>query len=398
MPVTPSGYLALRAEEFIQIGRDRYEAVLAENGYAEVPDWDRDLVLGQLTGIMGLLLGTLSEDVQQLADNFDDTSATGVFADNLAALVGVTRKASTFSQAQVQFGGDPGTVIPAGKKVRGGGIGNQAVWSTDQDYEIGGGGTVDAVVIADVSGPTVALISSPSAISSIVTPVAGWETVEQLEDASVGSTQETDGGLYISKKARLSQSGSTSTAAIRAELLKLSFVQAAEVIDNDENFYVELEGIVFHPHSYLTVVYPDDLTLAQKKTIAETIYRTGPAGIYSEGYDEEFTVTTDGADGKVIRYSYAVDTAVTVEVELRIDPKYTPSAIIEAVENAILDYFSSLIVGQDALILEIQGIIDDVKGVLGIDLLLLNGVNADIESNLAQRLTLVIGDLSVTIP
>ena len=63
MPLTDAGYEALRASDFLSTIRDSYEA---DTGLT--PDWEPDLILGNLSALAAQLLGELSEDVQAIVD------------------------------------------------------------------------------------------------------------------------------------------------------------------------------------------------------------------------------------------------------------------------------------------------------------------------------------------
>ncbi len=393
MPLTSAGFEALRAADFIRLGRQAYEDRLSAAGYTDVPDWERDTFLGQTIAVMGVLLGQLSEGQQHIYDALDEANATGVQADNLAALTGVYRQAATYSQATVTLTGTPGTVIPAGSLVRGGGDDGQAEWALDAEATIGGGGTVDAVVVAVEAGAVVGLIG---AINQILDAVTGWDEVTNAAAADVGSAVERDAELLARRRQSFQVGAWSSITALESNIRELSYIDAVAVVENNTEDTVSIAGLTLLPHSFHAVIYPDDLTADQKLEIAETLATRAPAGIYSNGDDEEYTVITSSGATKVIRWTYATDEAVTVDVELEIDSTYTAAAVIEAAEDAILAYVADLAVGDPLRRLDLYGVLAAIDGIDGVTLIEINGSATDFVATLAQRVTLAEGDLSVT--
>lgn len=385
MPLTATGYTALRAADFIDTIRTAYETELTALGLPSDVDWERDVVLGILTAIMGVQLGNLSEATQALYDAFDPNNAVGVQLDSLSAIVGVTRLPASASSATVTLTGTPGTIITAGSQVRGGsGDYTSAVWETADPFTIGGGGTVSGEVFAVLDGPTTA---TSATITEIVTPIAGWTAVTNPAAAAVGNAQETDAELRVRRAESLQISAGRSIAALRASLLTLDGVLGVLVIDNPTDATVTTGSLVLAPHSVSVVVYPNTLTSTQAEAVAQAIYDQLSAGIESNGTDEVFDV--QGTDGsvKVIRFDYAGSTTVNVVATLVLDTGYVLADVQTAVEEAIEAYFDALVVGQSARRLELFGAIDDITGIVGLTLTM-NGLSTDITPLINNKLVL----------
>lgn len=362
--LTDAGYVAPRGADFLDLVREDFAARLDALG-TPLPDdydWERDKFLGTITAVLAARLGELAEAGQALFDSFDIANATGLALDNLSILVGVTRQAATFSQATVTLSGDVGTVIVEGKLVEGGGADGRARWSTSEDVTIGAGGTVDVVVVAIDPGPVVA---APGEIDAIVTPVSGWDSVSNAGNASVGTARESNAELRARRQASLQVVGAANINAIRANVLDVDGVQAAVVLENDSREPAVVEGVSLPANSFRTIVFPDTLTTAQIQAVAGAIYERGPAGIRPDGSDVVASVVGVDDFDKTVRFDFADEVTVNVESTITLAPGFVLADVTADVEQAVVDYFLSLAVGDAVRELALSALVATVEGVVG---------------------------------
>ena len=238
------------------------------------------------------------------------------------------------------------------------------------------------------SGTVVALeygakSAGATTIDTIVTPVNGWQAVSNPAAATVGSELETDDELRTRRQNALAVSGSASLKAIRSNLLELSYLTAATVVENDTNVTTVVAGKTLPPKSFAVVVWPNTLTAAQEQEVAETIYNTGPAGIEIVGTDVTADVT--GTDGyiKQVAYDYAAGLTVNVATTVVLDTGYVLANVSTSIQTLIEDYFNNLVVGQAVRTLDLAALVATVVGVIGASFTL-NGGGADVEPTTAQ--------------
>lgn len=354
--LTDAGYEALRASDFLTLIRDRFEALTGLT-----PDWDRDTFLGQVTAIMAEMLGDLSEAGQAVYDAFDVGNATGIQLDNLALIVGVPRKQAGYSQATVTFSGTVGVVIPAGSLVEGGGDADDQRWETTDRVTIGAGGTVDVVVRATETGE---IVASAGEIDKKITIISGLDSVTNAAAADPGAARETDEELRARRQASLQIAGAGSISAIRANVLALEYVQAAVVVDNDRGTVETVQGIVMQPHSIAVIVHPDSLTDAQKEEVASVIYDRLAIGIYTVGSDVVATLIGGDSGQKVIRYDFADEVSVDVDIAVTLAAGYDVADVEDDIDALVADYFLALSVGGSIYDLGIECLAASVAGVL----------------------------------
>lgn len=376
--LTDAGFTAPRGADSLATFRARYEALTGL-----VIDWEHDVVLGPVSVIVGDMFGELWDLAQAVYDAMDPNNATGVQLDALCQIVGITREPASYSTVTLTLTGTSGTVIPEGRIVQGGGTDGRAKWVTTADVTLSGG-TGSVVAQAQDVGVVTA---DPSAITTIVTPVAGWTAVTNAAAATPGTARESDATLRRRRAENLQTAGSRSIAALRANLLESDGIQAAVVVENTTSAVATVEGLSLEPHSVGIVVYPDTLTDDQKEAAAIVIYDHLPAGIATNGTDVVATVTGGDGFAKTIRFDYASETQVDVATTVVLAAGYELSDVEDAVQALVVDYFAGLGVGDAARRLAILAQVATVEGITGASVTL-NGLNADVDPNATARCVL----------
>ena len=389
--LTDEGFIALRAADYLKRIRTSYETSVGIT-----LDWERERVLGNLTAIMAQMLGELSSASQGLYDAFDVNNATGVMLENLCALVGIEREEATFSAVELTLTGDEGTIIPAGYVVEGGGESGKARWETTEDTEIEEGGTATVLAQALVAGTTEA---APGEITTIVTPLDGWDEVTNVSSAFPGLARESDDALRTRRKASLQISRGNSLNAIRAALLALDTVVSAEVLENDTNKTITIDGRSLVPHSIRPVLWTGSenpvLTDAQLKVIATTLYHRLPMGVSSVGDDVTVTISGAGMLDKKIRWDWATPREVAVGMTLTLEEGYELEDVEDAIQAALELYFDTLLVGSAARILAVYALLYTIEGVRTAAITL-DGGGVDITPLASEMLQLGTPSISVS--
>jgi hypothetical protein len=372
------------AEYFEQLVSD-YEA---DTG--AVLDRERDMVLVPAFAAVADRHGALDEGIQATREQLDPSKATGTDLDGICALVGVYREQATASTAIVTLSGTPGTVIPSGALVEGGGVDGRARWLLIDPVVIEGGGTVAGEVEAAVPGLVEA---GAGEISKVVGVVSGWSGVTNAAAAVPGQEIESDQTLRA-RRQRALQGGSSSVNAIRGALEALPDVQAAIVLENDTNADLVLSGITLTPHALAVVVYPEQDTTAKKEALALALYVASAAGIKLLGTE---LATVTGADGRAknVRWRNAIADAVPVAAALTLAPGYTLGLVSEAVQIAIEEYFGALRVGDVVRQLRLCAAVASASAGIEGASVTVNGAPADYNPGPLAR-AVIDGDVVVT--
>ncbi len=138
-----------------------------------------------------------------------------------------------------------------------------------------------------------------------------------------------------------------------------------------------MQGVSLPANCYRVIVYPGTITTAVQTEVLSTIYQRGPAGILSDGSDVVGDVT--GVDGftRAIRFDYADDVTVNVATTVTLDTGFVLGDVSANVQQAVVDYFLSLAVGDAVRELALSARIAAVEGVVGATFLF-NGAPADV--------------------
>lgn len=229
------------------------------------------------------------------------TKAEGVQLDNLTPFFNTKRNTEQASTVSLSFTGTPGYTITAGQQYT---TQNDIYFVLTENVILsaGGAGTGQAVcmdvgVVGNVPAGTITIQAEPD--TDIL-------TVNNPEASEGGRDYETDVELLNRLLDSSAGSGSGTANAIRAAVLAVPGVRAATVIENYENVVVngnDPKSI----HAYVLGGDPDD--------IAEAIFSKKAAGIKPMGA-QTVTVIDDSGEPQVIRFDFAVEVQIFVEIDI----------------------------------------------------------------------------------
>lgn len=343
--LTDTGLLLPRAADFLDAVATRYTEITGER-----PDWDRDEVLGSLRAIVALEFDELSQFVQGIYDAWDEGNATGVQLENICALFpGISRRVATSSIAPGTITGDPNTVIPAGYLVQGGGVDGLARWKMLETVQIPASGELEDVLIEAVqTGPT----QLQPGEMKIINLVDGWDSFTATDVATPGLNRETDDALRKRRRESLQIVGGRSLGAILGNVKALPFISDGYAIENTDSLSQTVQGITLPPHSLAVVVLPDSLTDDQKTSLAKVLYNLVPVGIEIFGTE---AATVLGADGlsKDVAWNHPAVRLVATQWAVRPEPGFAFTTIRAGVQQATVDFFAQLGIGEPVRLLEL---------------------------------------------
>ncbi len=225
------------------------------------------------------------------------------------------------------------------------------------------------------------IVGNSGSITVIETPTAGVDGVTNLLDAEVGRGVETDAQLRARRATELQRSGTAALDGIKNAILKLDAVNQAIINENPTS--VPVGGLP--PHSFESVVDGGD-----EQEIADTIFRAKAAGIQTEGTISK-TVADASGNNHTVKFSRPTAIAIHVIANIvgNVDPAEGALYPVNGdalVEQAILDYGASLTIGKDVINNNIYTFINQVPGVIGIELLIDTAPAPAVEQNVAIAL------------
>jgi hypothetical protein len=199
---------------------------------------------GQLIGSFADRLAACYELLAEVYAGYDPSQASGHQLHAISARTGTVVKRATKGYLVCSLDLDAGTYA----------IGSLVANVADEPtkrYEnltevVSSGGATTVTLTAQAAGRVVVSAATLTEISAAVT---GWNSVTNAASSeasgnSSGTNAETDTELRLRRAAELARSGSSTAAAIRADLLEVTGVVSALVVENDTDATVD--GIPAH--------------------------------------------------------------------------------------------------------------------------------------------------------
>jgi hypothetical protein len=383
LPLT--GYSAKRLADWRTDLRADFRANLnaLTAGLGDSVNLDEGSVLGNLLDSFAARLDELAEASQDLFDSFDERTATGVYLENLARLVGMAgRTPASYSSVTLTLTASGACTVPAGSLVADA-TGQQ--WATLANKVFAGPGSSTVLARPDTTGP---IPATAATLNTIVTPVSGWANVTNVAAASLGESRETDAELRSRRRLSLQITGAAAPDAIRARVLAVDGIDAVVVVDNKTGLPVVIGTttlLVLPAHSVGIVCWPNGLSAATKAAVAAAIWAAAPAGIETarmvggdagSGGGLTETVVDSGGSNQSVNFSTAVDR--TIDFTLTVVDGDVPEldATIEDVFEAYLD---TLAVGEQPIALPIYAGLAGLAGVANVTALGIVGTVDDLE-------------------
>lgn len=245
---------------------------------------------------------------------------------------------------------------------------------------------VDLNFIAQETGPIVALSGS---ITTIVNATFGITSVINLNDAIVGRGEETDAQIRLRREQQLQRKGTASIEGIRAALINLANVSEAIVIENDQNV-IDSEGRP--PKSFEAFVEG-----GAQLEIANIIWESKAAGIETFGDITQIVQDSQGFN-QTIKFSRPTKVLIFMTINIEKNLTITEGSVYpingdELVEAAVLNYASTLKIGNDVVLNRFFTPINTVPGVVGIEIFVGLSANPTGTSNIAiSRTSLAVFD------
>lgn len=321
------------AQSFAQIRSEIVEAVREVLGPVNTGS---ESAIGQMISIIAEREALLVQALQATYASQYPASAAGRSLDGVVQLTGITRREATRTTVVVQLTGDAGTTIPEGSAAK---TPNEDIFFLVEDVTLDENGEGEGQMIAQESGP---ILANAGAVSTIETPVSGWDSVNNEDDGTTGRPIETDPELRLRRAASLQVTGSATVNAIRSRLLEqVQGVTTARIIENRTDT-VDADGRP--PHSFEAVVAG-----GTDQDVADLIFEAKPAGIETTGTETLIVQDSEGID-QVIEFTRPIQRYIWVKVTL--DPNGIgtfPDNAESLAADAVLEKGDSLSLGNDVI-------------------------------------------------
>lgn len=229
-------------------------------------DHSTEKALGQLNGTYAEREALLWELVRIAMSAFDPDQAEGYLLEALSAITGTVRRPASRSLVPVTVNLDASITLPQGSRASVQGQPTK-IFRTTADIVATAAGDYTGQMEAEVTGP----VAAPSGTLTVLIPVAGWNSVTNTADASLGRVQDSDAVLRERRSQELSRAGSSTPDSIRADLLEIDGIEKVTVFENLSD-YINSDGVP--AHSIEVLVYDGVSPAVANNVIAQAIWDT----------------------------------------------------------------------------------------------------------------------------
>jgi hypothetical protein len=315
-----------------------------ENEYREAFGQDLVIIPESPEGLL-IAAETESRDAvarnnAELANQINPDFAGGVFLDAIAALTGLERRQAEPSLVPGQLSGVPGTIILAGAEA-----GTEVdgvvrdIFHTKDNVILDNRGTAKVWFYSNILDAIPCPVNS---LTRIVTPVLGWETVNNAKPATLGQPVEKDAIFRKRRKDTLFLQGVALPGAIMSAVMDVPGVRSMVFRENYDSVPKVIDGVTIPPHTIYTVI--DGGT---DEDVAHALFANKSLGC---GWLGEVSVeVTDKVSGQtyLVRFSRPKDVPVRARVTVR------------AMGSSAVDYRGGVV---DAIMAYANDQLDDMRG------------------------------------
>ena len=293
---------------------------------------------GQIIDAETLAITQKDAELAFLANMFNPKTARGIWQDALAEIYFIKRKKAVNSRCYCVLTGLKGTVIEKGSKIQS--SADSTYWDLLETVTINDNSSVTALFECESEG---AVIASPNTLNKIITTVAGWDTVNNIQSAIVGSLEESQQAFEKRRYDSVALNSVGTTASVFSRVNQIDDVVGCYVVDNKTNVNKIIDDYLLKPHSIYVAVIG-----GSNQDIAEAIYRSLSAGCDYNG-NTQITVVDPHTHAKE-KVTFMRPTPQNVYIKVNVFDKDLPDDYENLIKNAVITNFY----GQDEQI-EIAG-------------------------------------------
>lgn len=348
MALTELGYERPTYDDLLEAQIERAKLLFGED-----IDTNENTPLGKYIRINVADLADVHEILEGVYYARFPNTATGVSLDRLCPFVGISRNQATYAQHTIKFTGTAGEYVPDGFEVST--ADGELLFHLYDGLKIGADGTVTGVVECETAGEAGNV--AVGKIDTIVNPDANVESIEHIGVTQYGKEIETDVDLRARFNSTVSGGGSSTAAAIKAAIMRVSQVSGAEIVENDTDSTVD--GIP--PHSFECFVLSPT---SQDTAVAEAIFSKKPLGIKAVG-DVDVEIIDDSGVTHTISFSRTKQKDIYIKITITTN-NYFESDGADQIKNNIAKYINTFKNGEDVYLASIYPYIYKAAGVVNV--------------------------------
>lgn len=277
-----------------------------------------------------------------IANQINMDYATGQFLDAIGSFFGVDRIGATSTSVLATLTGIPGTIIPAGSLAESA-AGNQ--FYLENTVTLGIDGTITAYFLSVELG---AIPLAVGTLTTIVSQIVGWETINNPAAAQIGIQQESDFN-YRNRIKDARFQGISLLQSIKGALNQVTNLKSSFVMDNPKGTSITYQGLTLPAHSILVIADG-----GSDQDIAEAIFNKKSSGSdYTSLPNQSVTVpVVDGAYGVSYNVIFNRPNIIQQWVIITVRRNYytgSDEELTADIINAIINWASGNVASVDGL-------------------------------------------------
>jgi uncharacterized phage protein gp47/JayE len=331
--VTENGITAPTYAEILEYYKDQARQIFGDDIVL-----DNDSADGQLIAIFAAALSDVNAQAIATYNAFNPQTAKGAALDSVVKVNGLTRREATASQAVLRIIGQAGTQIVNGIAIDA--LRNR--WLLPELVTIPASGEISVTARAEKLGS----IEAPAgSIDTIGTPTLGWQSVTNVNPATVGVAVETDAEPPARQDQSTARESVSLWEGIVASLREVDGVVRVSGVNNDTGS-ADADGIP--AHSIAMVVEG-----GEDEDIARTIFDKKGEGVATYG-STSVTLLDEFSNSNTVSFSRPTIVQIEAALSIRTGPGYNPE-LLTAIRQEMADYINSLAIGADVEIASVLG-------------------------------------------
>ncbi len=295
-------------------------------------DTDPATPAGQLIDAETAEIEAKNAEVIFLASMFNPNVSEGRWQDALGYIYFLTRHVAEPTVVTCQLTGLNGTSVPYGALAT-----STDGWTLicNSAASIGADGTAQTTFRVSQTGP---IPISAHSVTSIITTIPGWDTIDNSAAGAIGRDLETRFEFESRRAKSVAANARGSVGAIYGTIANLPGVLDCQVLENIGPDPVVKFGVTVPGHGVVVCVYGGEDT-----AIAEWIYRKKDNGCDTGGNTSVSYTPPEIPGGPVYTYLILRPAPINFWVKITLGAGSTPTpAQIEALKKAIFDDFYGL--------------------------------------------------------
>lgn len=288
---------------------------------------------GQLAQTQTAIIGDANNTFAQFVNQVNPDFATGFMQDAIGRIYYLTRKPAQPSSVVCTCVGAVGTNIPVNAQAS---DTNGNIWVCTQAGTIPSGGSINLTFASVKTG---AIACPAGQLNKIYQSIAGWDTIVNAGDASLGTDVESRADFEFRRKQSVAINAKGSVPSINAAVFAVDGVTDCFVVDNPTGNTV-LYGSTNYPlkpHSvYVAVVGGNAVD------IAKAIWTKKDLGCDMNG-NTSITVSDNTYSfpppNYLITFNRPTDTPILFDVTI-VNNSSLPLDIVSQIQNAVISSFT----------------------------------------------------------